>query len=296
METRSQHTRVEAHLILYSLPLSRRVFGLRGRGHKESNHFGQTTGSTDHRRHTCTQARMPLNIFSTRAQVAVGSGRLEVRVDTSLVLHRSFAYPVRTPSRPEDLDWEVTQDSNGCVCVNFHPHSLHPHSLSVCLLWCVCVKLSRCFHVALRQAVTFPPPFTSSVYLEDASEGFKGQMSRMHGAWHQASKQGAENNTAWLDRRRVVRVTVEKSLPGDEALPCLPRSEAMIVWWKRVFEGDPEIDVSAIPDRKANQQALEKHKQVAPAPPPACALTTSRVQHAVWPFPARTSAMGGRRT
>ena len=166
METRSQHTRVEAHLILYSLPLSRRVFGLRGRGHKESNHFGQTTGSTDHRRHTCTQARMPLNIFSTRAQVAVGSGRLEVRVDTSLVLHRSFAYPVRTPSRPEDLDWEVTQDSNGCVCVNFHPHSLHPHSLSVCLLWCVCVKLSRCFHVALRQAVTFPPPFTSSVYLE----------------------------------------------------------------------------------------------------------------------------------
>ncbi len=93
-----------------------------------------------------------------------------------------------------------------------------------------------------------------------------------------------------------MRVTVEKSLPGDEALPCLPRSEAMIVWWKRVFEGDPEIDVSAIPDRKANQQALEKHKQVAPAPPPACALTTSRVQHAVWPFPARTSAMGGRRT
>ena len=60
-----------------------------------------------------------------------------------------------------------------------------------------------------------------------------------------------------------MRVTVDKSLPGDDALPSLPHSEAIIVWWKRVFEGDPEIDVCAIPDRKANHQALEKHKQVA---------------------------------
>lgn len=77
-----------------------------------------------------------------------------------------------------------------------------------------------------------------------------------------------------------MRVTVEKSLPGDDALPCLPRSEAMIVWWKRVFEGDPEIDVSSIPDRKANHQALEKHKQVAPT-----LLPPVRSQHAVCNMP-----------
>jgi hypothetical protein len=117
-----------------------------------------------------------------------------------------------------------------------------------------------------------------------------------HVSQHEARKQGPENDTALLDRRRVVRVTVEKTLPGDDALPCLPRSEAMIVWWKRVFEGDPEIDVSAIPDRKANHQALEKHKQVRPTPPPGCAFSTCRVQHVVRPSAARTSAMGGRRT
>lgn len=60
-----------------------------------------------------------------------------------------------------------------------------------------------------------------------------------------------------------MRVTVEKSLPGDDALPSLPRSTVMVLWWKRVFEGDPEVDVSVIPDRKANNEGLEKHKLVA---------------------------------
>ena len=48
-------------------------------------------------------------------QVAVSEGSLKVKVDTSVVLDRSFAYPVRNPMQPEDLDWEVTQDENGCV-------------------------------------------------------------------------------------------------------------------------------------------------------------------------------------
>jgi hypothetical protein len=41
-----------------------------------------------------------------------------VKVDTKIVLDRSLAYPVRYPSEPEDLDWEVTQDFSGCVCLH----------------------------------------------------------------------------------------------------------------------------------------------------------------------------------
>ena len=119
---------------------------------------------------------MPPNIFSTRAQVAVDSGRLEVRVDTSLVLHRSFAYPVRATSRPEDLDWEVTQDSNGCVCVTFHPLPLSFVSPSfVCVTFGALGALgafASSFDVAFTSScvklstLLLPPPFTSSVCLE----------------------------------------------------------------------------------------------------------------------------------
>ena len=46
-----------------------------------------------------------------------------------------------------------------------------------------------------------------------------------------------------------------------QALPALPRTDALVLWWKGVFKGDAVIDVACIPDR--NQHALAEHAQVA---------------------------------
>mmetsp|Transcript_67254 Transcript_67254/g.109039 ORF Transcript_67254/g.109039 Transcript_67254/m.109039 type:complete len:239 (+) Transcript_67254:116-832(+) len=62
--------------------------------------------------------------------------------------------------------------------------------------------------------------------------------------------------------RRVVEVTLTKALPGAESLAALPRSDAVIIWWKCVFKGDCEIDLLAIPDRKGGKDALASHQQV----------------------------------
>ena len=55
---------------------------------------------------------------------------------------------------------------------------------------------------------------------------------------------------------------MRKTLPGAQNLPALPRESGVVLWWKRVFKGEADIDVARIPDRKTRDHALQKHQQV----------------------------------
>ena len=50
---------------------------------------------------------------------------------------------------------------------------------------------------------------------------------------------------------RDTQVTLVKQLPGMSNLPALEVQSTVVLWWKRVFEGDEAIDVEAISDRPA---------------------------------------------
>lgn len=39
-------------------------------------------------------------------------------------------------------------------------------------------------------------------------------------------------------------------------------SASLIIWWKRVFEGDAEIDLAQIPDRKGGKDALATNASI----------------------------------
>eukprot|EP00960_Hanusia_phi_P052632 761555-Hanusia_phi.AAC.4 len=64
---------------------------------------------------------------------------------------------------------------------------------------------------------------------------------------------GAEAHYADFDADSC---SLRKTLPGMNSLPALPVEEGVILWWKSVFQGDAEIDVANIPDRKVLQTSL----------------------------------------
>jgi hypothetical protein len=163
-ETRSVHARVETPLILYTLPLCRRVSGFSARGH------ARTTGGTRQEAHCHASSHATQHFLDA---CAGGGGFGEVG---GARRHKSGAPPLfclpcarnlstRGPglggdARLQRVRLRHLSPSSSFVCVTFFRLR---HLWCAWCAWCVCVKLCRCFHVKLRQAFHSPPP--SSLHL-----------------------------------------------------------------------------------------------------------------------------------